>query len=602
MAILEASFLCSPKKTAMKAFLLFPCLLLLLSLSLPAQIVDRSLSFGFVAAPHVVRAMDEGKWLVVGRGLPYRGDLFSDSVFAVIFDQQGEVLLRQTPALPIAEIYHVYDAWPLADGGFMVSIGSGGCDVGGAFEVIVQKYASDGQLIWTLQGSNEQGNKPPTVWRIAPDGNLLGLEYNELWKVDAATGLVIWQAELFNPIGNELPYYFDLLPGTEDFLGIATSNFQIWKKMAAPAGPAYVLQNTLPLDGHWQGLGFAPNGWYYALNRVSDEVERFDQDLSHALLATSDDLEGLIQMAAVDDGLYLLGRHYGQNWLRKTDFLGQNPVELPMPDRWLSGYALAVRGDSVAVAGTDGSGPKSMPGNTGYAEFQAEQLWLRTFHGLAPTPSADTINASVTNLQQLSGVDTMSFGSWFPYFSLHGGDFQVQITNRSNTTLEQVYVNFSYEENRSNICFSTPARQRLYTGLQLAPGESTWVTFGDLGVQAQSGLANEFCFWTSAPNGRPDAQHEDDHYCLPATYTVDITTPSTQSVELLPNPAHDYFRVINVAGAADAEWQLHDATGRLVQRGIYPAGQPELSISTEQMPHGFYVFRMSDYIGKLVKN
>lgn len=69
--------------------------MLLISQPSFAQIVDRSIAVGFVAEPQVVRAMDDGKWLVVGRGLPYRGALYADTIFAVIFNQQGEVSLRK---------------------------------------------------------------------------------------------------------------------------------------------------------------------------------------------------------------------------------------------------------------------------------------------------------------------------------------------------------------------------------------------------------------------------------------------------------------------------------------------------------------------------
>ncbi len=584
----------------MNPFLLICSLLLwLVSPPLSAQIADRSISFGFVATPHAVKPLGNDHWLVTGRGWPYRGAFFLDTLFAVIFDQQGEILLKRSLVTPSAEAHELHTTLALADGAFLVAFSLGDCDAGG-YAAYVQKYDPDGQLIWTLEGDISNGIKPPTIWRVTPDGNLLGLDYDKMWKVNAATGSVLWRAE-FQLNGHEVPYSFDLLPGTEDFLGIASSNFQVWKKVSTPTGQVYSLQSSVELEGYWKGLGFAPNGLYYALDQATDEVKRFDQSLDHEPVGHPNGLEGLIEMAAVEDGLYFLGRYSGQNWLRKTDFLGQNPLQLPMPDRWLSGYSLAVRGDSVAVVGTDGSGPKSTPGNPSYAEFQALQLWLRTFNGLAPTLAGDTPNAAVTDLQQLSGVDTMSFsGGWSYYFNLHGGDFRTQVTNLGNTLLEQVYVNFSYEENNSSFCFSTPAVQHLYTNLQLAPGESTWITFGDLGVQGQSGLASEFCFWTSAPNGRPDARHEDDHYCLPAVYTVATHTPSYEPVKLWPNPAQDYFRVTNTTDWEGTAWQLFDTAGRLVRQGTYVGGQSELSISTVQMPNGFYIFKMDGHVGKLV--
>ncbi len=579
----------------MKTLLPIFCLVLLIAHSAPAQIVDRSLGFNF-AYPSRISPIGNDRWLAVGIAYPYDGALFKDSVFALIFDQQGHLLLKKALILPVAEAYDINAALPLADGAFLVSVTSGDCDAGG-YARYVRKYDADGTLIWSLQGSIFTGIKPPAAWRVAPDGNLLGISSGEVWKVDASTGSVLWKAQV------ALSYYFELLPGTEDFLSVGFPDFQIWEKVDNPPNdPIYVAQNSLELADYRSGLGFAPNGWYYAQNRVTYELERVNANLDREVLGAFRDLRGLKKMSAGGDGLYFLGRQDGENWLNKTDFLGQNPIELPKPDRWLNSYLLAARGDSVAIFGIDGSGPKS----TFWAiisdpVFQVAQPWLRTFSGSAFPPSTDTTNAVVTGLQQLSAVDTMSFGGNFNhYYSLHGGNFQVQLTNQGNTLLEQVYVNFAYELNQNSICYFQPTAHQLYTGLGLAPGTSIWLNFGDLNVSAQSSLASEFCFWTSAPNGRPDARHEDDHYCTPATYTVPTTTPSGLLIQLLPNPAQDYFRVLNAADAQGTTWQLHDATGRLVQEGIYPAGQPELSVSTQHLPNGFYFFRMNNYRGKLM--
>lgn len=583
----------------MKTLLPIFCLLLLIAPALPAQIVDRSLSFGFVAAPLVVEPMGTDKWLVVGKGMPYRGSV--DRYFVQVFDQEGAVFSSVLLPPQGGEISNVFDAWPLADGAFLIFIGSRPCDSGYDYTSL-QKYTPDGQLIWTLYGSLYNNTQLPYYWKIAPDGHLLGLYQDEMWKVDINNGSVLWKANLLGLNTNPLPFYFDLLPGSEDFLGLGTHDFQIWKKYESPNGPFYSLSNSLVTDNYY-GFGFAPNGWYYAWNFLNSHLERVNADLQFEMLNAFIDVTSLPQMAAVEDGLYFLGRKNDQNWLRKTDFLGENPVSLPMPDRWLTGRSIAARGDSVVVVGTDGSGPKSAATyDYFYPEnFQSLQLWLRTFTGPSPALSADTTNASVTGLQQLSGVDTLSQPeTWHHYFSLQGGDFQVQITNRGNTILEQVFVNFSYEADNYSFCPSTPAEQRLFTNLQLAPGDSTWIDFGDLAFPYLASLSSEFCFWTSAPNGRPDAIHEDDHYCAPATYTVPTHTPADQTVKVVPNPARDYFQVVAAAGLEEFTWHLHDATGRLVQSGIYPAGQSELTVSTQSLPDGFYFFRLHNYSGKLM--
>ncbi len=584
----------------MKTLFLTFCLFVLINPALTAQIVDRSLSFGFITAPCVVKPIGENQWLVVGKGMPYRGGYY-DNYFAQVFDQQGDISSTLSLQSPGGEINNVFDAWPLADSTFIVLSGSRPCDTG-YDGTVLQKYAPNGQLLWTLWGTLWNNNNLPYFWKIAPDGNLLGLRADEMWKVDVSNGSVIWKAKLTGLNANPLPFYFDLLPGSEDFLGLGTHDFQIWKKLEGPNGPIYNMQNALVTDNYY-GFGFASNGWYYARRYSTNHLERINANLELEILNTSINLNGSIQMAAVSDGLYFLGRTNEQNWLRKTNFVGKNPMDLHMPDLWLTGRSVAVRGDSVVVVGTEGSGPKNAEFyDFFYSEsFQTLHLWLRTITGPTAVPSTDTVNASVTGLQQLSLVDTVFQPSWpNNYFALHGGNFQVQITNRGNTTLEKVYVNFSYEPVQDVFCPSTPADQRFFTGLQIAPGESTWINFGDLAFPNLSTLSPEFCFWTSAPNGQPDAHHEDDWYCQPATYTVTAHSPSTLALNLLPTPTQDFFYVNNFTSPQDTEWQLYNAAGRLVQKGIYPAGKSNLAISTQSLANGFYIFHIANQTAKLI--
>ncbi len=540
--------------------------LLLLSTALSAQIVDRDYPFYSFTEPEKVLPIGDGRWLVVGKLMQYSDDYGADSIFAVIFDRNHQTLLKQVLPLPPTERYYGLEAHVVDDNSFIIAVYRGGCDYSND-QAILQKYTVSGALEWSLQGEIA-GEKLPSIWQVGPDGHLLGCYHNRLWKINANTGAIIWRANLSGFDPDAYIDFFALLPGTEDLLLCNHNKLQIWKQSNGPNAPVYLLENSILVDGSgWRsGQGFAPNGWYYTINltAASAQLERYSPSLTQDILIDSQDWKGLRQVAIANDGLYALGRNMGQNWLRKTDFSGQNPVEIPMPDWWLRGHSLAVQNDTVVIAGADGSGPKSTPNDPSFSSilgFQTQHLWVRTFSGLSPTPSNDSSNAAVTEIIKLAPVYTVQYASSDPsqppYYTIEGGDFQIEITNKGNVLLQEVCLNFGYEEDRIGICFHSAHLQHRYTNLNLAPGASMWLDFGNLVLQRQSSLANEHCFWTSAPNNMPDTHHEDDYYCIPDYFLVDIHTPNNEHFSLLPNPAQDYFRVINAANSGETEWHLY---------------------------------------------
>jgi hypothetical protein len=566
------------------------------------QTFDHALGLGFLSEPSILKPMPGGRWLVAGRSVPYPGALYQDSLFVAVVGHDGQVLWQYNVPAPAAEIHIWKDVLPLADDDLIVSFEATLCDVA-SDQLVVQRLAPSGAAVWTLQGGG-WSNRPPDRWHLAPDGNLIGMSFENVWKVDVASGTVLWKADLLQA---NTAYAFSnvLIPDTENFLGIGNPTYQVWQKQAGPNGIVYSLANSLSLEGWRDNLTISPegSGFYAVKNYPASSIERVDADLNLHEVVTSVNLDGLRGFAVGSEGLYLAGRQNGQNWLAKTSLDGQNPIVLPSPSTWQRSKILAVQGDSVAVAGADGSGPKSDPSNQyEYLQFQSMQAWLRTFTGDSPTPSA-LPNAAVTDVEQTSPIDTIGYP--FPensVYSLTGGDFRVKITNLSNSTLQSVRVNIGFERNQFlGICPSSPALQKLFANLNLAPGQSEWVHFGDVAAQGQWGLPTELCFWTSAPNAQPDAAHEDDHFCAPFLVTVHSTEPSGEAFRLAPNPAHDRVRVEGLGGERlVGQWQICDAAGRIVAEGFCPDGQSAFEVSTDNLPDGFYLFSMKNKRAKLL--
>jgi hypothetical protein len=62
---------------------------------------------------------------------------------------------------------------------------------------------------------------------------------------------------------------------------------------------------------------------------------------------------------------------------------------------------------------------------------------------------------------------------------------------------------------------------------------------------------------------------------------------------LFPSPASDRIAITLAAETSDGggDWQLFDATGRMLQSGNWPAETPRLDLDLAALPNGMYVFR-----------
>ena len=228
--------------------------------------------------------------------------------------------------------------------------------------------------------------------------------------------------------------------------------------------------------------------------------------------------------------------------------------------------------------------------------------WFRTFPETNPSPPIGTPNVSVVGLKQNKPIDTVALQN-FPIgtvYNLSGGDFQVNVLNSSNLFLEEVCVNVVFGFNEFyQVCPNKPSKQLKFTSLNLAPGESTWLAFGDIYAQGQNIVPEEICFWTSSPNEQPDAVHEDDRFCIPASYTVAVKDPDFIQVAFSPNPADDFIEISFSENMDGEVWQIFDATGRLAATG-FCTNNRKIRLETAQLPNGFYLLSLKNKIGKLV--
>lgn len=569
----------------------------LCGLPLAAQTHDHALGFGYSTSPNVVCALADGRFMAAGTGLKTPGDLFTDTVFAVVYGADGQIDLRLKVPAPAAEIRRVIDAVPTPDGGFVLSVNSTLCDVVND-QISIFSYAPDGTIRWSKSGT---WGFLSGQMALAPDGAVLHLLYDKILAFDYLTGDTLWQLALDDQVSI---YDMAFIPGTEDFAAVGYPHLQFWRHTGAPGSHEYVLDHSdiLPPYAYVQKMLSRADG-NYTYDVVQNRFVRFDQT-GYEVLST---LPASADFEQAADGFWFIGRRNLHTVLLKTNLLGQPVDSIIVSDPWLNGTNIALSVNTASIAGQSGSGPQSDIGNSQtWPGYQANHLWLRTFQLDNPVASNNESNASLKAVEQLSPVHAEAIPIDFPpistLYNLSGGEFLVQVTNTGNTLLNQVDVLISFENNQFyDICFMKPAMRQHYDNLGLAPGQSTWLDFGDIEAGGQSSIPTEFCFWTAAPNEMPDMDHGDDAFCK--TIALDIPPVDARfAIKVFPNPAgREGFTVElpeQISGPMD--YQLFDGLGQMVRSGSFSTGQALATVSTDCLPPGLYVLCTGKWRTKVV--
>ncbi|MBC7777777.1 MAG: T9SS type A sorting domain-containing protein [Phycisphaerae bacterium] len=567
--------------------------------NIEAQTVERSLSAGFVTTADLIKPFDGDKWLLAGRGEPEPGAYFQDRLFVAVIGFDGQIYLRKNLIMPSEEVHLWHDVLALPDGGILASFESTLCDVGG-YIISVQRLDAQGFLMWSKSGAfSPGGDRPPEDWFLAPDGNLLGAGYDKIWKVATNSGDILWKADLQGVSGGTVsPYEFLPILGTEDFYALGNPDFQVWQKTGNPSSPVYSLAKSQEIPGYRNRITPSPLGGFYCFQHYPDhQIEWINPNLDAHVLPIQIASSQIADITVGDAGFYLAESPDNfSNRLRRFDLQGQNPVELPAPSKWFTPQMMFAHNGRLAIAGTNKTGKEFL----GNAVLQGTAAWLRMFPEDSPNPVSTTPNVAVTEIQQLHPIKSTPFQiSPTGYvYDLSGGDFQVKISNLGDIPINQVCINTVFGYNLFfDICFNISAKQKQFYDLNLAPGASLWLDFGDIQASGQSSAPSEICFWTSSPNEQPDAIHENDRACHPASYTVSVMDPDFQQIALYPNPADDFVEIAFVENMEGEKWQIFDATGRLAKMGVCPSSQT-MHLETGDLSNGFYLIRVKNSVVK----
>lgn len=571
---------------------------------LHAQIHDRILSFGFNTEPHELHALGDGRWLSIARGESAPGALYSDSIVAVIFNSNGEILLRRHLGLPPSEVHSILSAVATPGGGFAVAIANDLCDASFDKNTLLA-FEPDGELRWSKLPTDTASQ--PYLLKTAPDGNLIGITGRSLGKshivkYEMETGQIIWE-DILKEEGDFFPYIhdFQFYPGTEHLVAVGAPDLQFWQQSGPAGSPAYTLYEsksiTPPVSPERiiEGRG----GLYYTFDSYDGRLFYFDWlDLNYGVMA--DYPFSLYDAISTDAGFYLLAYDSEDSisYALQTDVNGQITDTL-IVSNWETGYKIDVQNDTLAIAGVSGSGPEW--DEAYWLPYNARHTWLHT-RPLTGGIKEPEVNAALTGVEQGTPLEvTEGFEDpWNPgkRYNYSGGNFKVQLTNTGSTVLDQADVQIAFEWDKGAICYNRPVSRRRYTGLALAPGASVWLDFGNIYAGGQPILPMELCFWSAAPNERPDANRGDDVFCHTAVLSDE--EPEIGQFSISPNPADTRCRLVLSAQKALLA-RVYDIAGRLIQEMDIPAGEnTQVDLQTGDWPDGMYFLQMENRSEKIV--
>lgn len=568
------------------------CTLAFFGLSLfgqtPSIFTDKSHAIGFVATPEFLQPYPGNKWAVAGRGNPQPGKLFSDTLFILIFNQANEVEKRITVQTPIAEVRHFSGFIALPDGSFVIKFDLNLCDAS-LQPPTIWKINSEGEVLWTLdiQSPIPGTSFLPNKMLIGPDGNLIAFNKTGVAKFDILTGVLIDRRWLF-PAQQFEGSDYALIPSTEDFVMVDYLGVQLRKQ----SSDYYVKENSfnVPVPNSYYPKIVQAGGYFFVVNKNTRHLERFDALLNRTIVSPVP--EGIQDLIAGNGGVWLMGRKNHVNWFLGKTISGQTLDSLEMPNRWLSGICVAAKTDALAIAGVDGSGDSNVFYNPLEAPwFECSHLWLRTMSGQNPTPSPEIHGASVRAIEQTAPIQVVPVAPNAQIYNLIDGGFRVEISNHGNQPLERVFVNVRFRK-YGGICFTTPVKQLLMTGLNIPPGGSGWVDFGDIFAERQDSVLAEFCFWTSSPNGFADFDHENDRSCLQILTNADEAQSAAKTVRVSPNPASEQVTVELEGGDKILELRLSDLQGSTLALQHSDGFLSSVSMQIADLPSGIFLLEI----------
>lgn len=571
-------------------YLLFLGLWLLLNTpqAIFAQRKEHSFPLGFATSCQQIAALNTGGWVCIvhADSLPF--GISSDALFYMRFNKDGVLVTQKRLPLIKSEKHIATRLNTFSDGSVLLGYSIGPCDVF-SYQGAFIKIDTLGEVNWAIEKDPDSLDALPYDFTVAPDGILKAFFQNTIFDIDLQTGQQ----------SNFLPYERNsgshtFVPGSENFIRWTSSTFELWRKSQGGYVLDEQLTHQLSMGGPLTMLD-ATNGLFWSTSEKKFYFLKIDFNLTvQPAPVTLSSAVNLLQFTVTNSGqeLLLFTLTNGVYAFERYTLAGVRLQREILTGNALVPEHIAKQGDRIGIGGQDVTGVSKQLDGSGF--------WFRVYDG---KPAAVRPDATIAAMQQQGGVTVTeyTFNRWPPkLFDLQGGKWKVQIRNNGDSTLHSVQVNTRLDRDYFvDVCLKIPGQKRLYDSLNLAPGASVWLDFGDVHFRGQYDLPDRICFWTSSPNGQPDILKSNDFFCS-AYYTSAVQEGGEESlaVRLTPNPAgvSTTLQTGNGADIKDMSVWITDVSGCVLHRQV--VGSSSTPIETAQWPSGLYFVSVQDKYGR----
>ena len=582
----------------MKVLLSGGLLFLAAQIALFGQNAECIISSLYSTETHYIKPLSGERWAILLQDMTLPGALGEGNGSIAVVNKDG----RLEKIFPIDVNYinersAFYKLWTFNNDDILMGYATGNCD-SDLFSHEIHLIDSLGHQVWS-----KFAYAPYTAWS-ATDGNLIMINgsnfftvNNTVQKLERTTGDTIWEFYCPSSMTSVLQ-----VPGTDDFLLTDKEGIKYFKFLGDSDPLIYQLQDSVNLffPGHLRLLNAKDSTIYYGYDQTSMELIRFHQDLSYERIGK---LTEFYYSNYVDEPYVYT--------LRGALSIDINSLEgiliqsfQPIEECHCYMHSMAVNEKGIAIVGEHNSGKYF---NEEYKQdaWGRYQGWFRFLPKLDFSESELITSTSITGINEIKPISIDSFYENGPdyegwvYWS-EGGEFEIEIYNSGEDTIRNFDVNITFGTITNYwFCPPTSALFSRYENQFIPPGESAVVHFDDIVAYRQTKIPAELCFWTSAPNGRPDNIPEDDRYCF--ARLVKTNFPINENISLYPNPADDEIHILNLPyNNSNTSWTLFDAMGRIIKEGKVNVGEDKLEIKVKDLSPGIYIIQVGKMNGRFI--
>lgn len=558
--------------------------------------------YGFNCSVLDGKKLNSGRWVLAIESISLPGGILRDTLSLVFLDSLG-TFEKRIVVIPPNPLERLDFLWMEISDEDEVYIGyaGGACDVLN-HPLNLFKYSLEGNLLWAKRNMDID---TPDDFRLSTAYGILITKDDWMYSLSPENGDILWQTG----VGLEWPGYNTIISDSADLLYFESDSMYLAYLDSIEGHLQYIIKARRAINfdyNFFDYLTIAPDHTLYTYSGTDGGIIQIDHNLNFQLLIplNEEPLEfhydqGSFWILPIPDMDHEYASHFIQydtsGILIRTYPYFQKNLYIPH----FSVHNSNITGFGYNFSGIHYSNPDLTPHEYRYQGWMMssgiDQLGLKS----------DSMNVAISNIRQDAGISIDSIWDNSPppgkyVYTFHGGDFSIEVTNHGSKTVQSVWLNTGFEVKQGiGICNGEIAAMKVYyRDLDIKPGESAWLSFGDINASNQTNYLSEFCFWTSGPNHTPDIQPEDDLFCY--QLSVPVIEITSNGFLLYPNPTTGSAHIEVTQAICSQPWRVLNVDGALLINGLLPGVPGSYTIEMGDFPPGIYLLRIGNEAAKLV--